>query len=74
MSSTAPLPDRARVIIIGGGVIGTSVAYHLAELAHQAAPHDAGITAVRRAVYARRAAAETTRTARAIFRRVADEE
>jgi glycine cleavage system aminomethyltransferase T/glycine/D-amino acid oxidase-like deaminating enzyme len=26
------LPDRARVVIIGGGVIGTSVAYHLALL------------------------------------------
>lgn len=26
------LPSRARVVIIGGGVIGTSVAYHLAEL------------------------------------------
>ena len=26
------LPDRARVVIIGGGVIGTSVAYHLAHL------------------------------------------
>jgi len=26
------LPDRARVVIIGGGVIGTSVAYHLAKL------------------------------------------
>ena len=26
------LPDRARVVIIGGGVIGTSVAYHLAEM------------------------------------------
>ncbi|MCP4227488.1 MAG: FAD-binding oxidoreductase, partial [Actinomycetia bacterium] len=25
-------PDRARVVIIGGGVIGTSVAYHLAKL------------------------------------------
>lgn len=25
-------PDRAQVVIIGGGVIGTSVAYHLAEL------------------------------------------
>src|SRR5271156_5869818 len=24
------LPDRARVVIIGGGVIGTSTAYHLA--------------------------------------------
>jgi glycine cleavage system aminomethyltransferase T/glycine/D-amino acid oxidase-like deaminating enzyme len=27
-----PLPDRARVVIIGGGVIGTSVAYHLTAL------------------------------------------
>ena len=26
------LPDRARVVIIGGGVIGTSVAYHLTKL------------------------------------------
>src|SRR5689334_19192689 len=26
-----PLPARARVVIIGGGVIGASVAYHLAE-------------------------------------------
>jgi len=29
---TAALPDRARVVVIGGGVIGTSVAYHLAHL------------------------------------------
>ena len=33
---TAPgsttVPDRARVIVVGGGVIGTSVAYHLAHL------------------------------------------
>lgn len=27
-----PLPDRARVVIIGGGVIGCSVAYHFAKL------------------------------------------
>ena len=26
------LPDRARVVVIGGGVIGTSVAYHLTKL------------------------------------------
>src|SRR6201991_105523 len=26
------LPDRARVVVIGGGVIGTSVTYHLAHL------------------------------------------
>lgn len=28
------LPDRARVVVIGGGVIGTSVAYHLTKLGH----------------------------------------
>src|SRR6266480_2494476 len=28
-SGSAPLPRRAHVVIIGGGVIGTSVAYHL---------------------------------------------
>jgi 4-methylaminobutanoate oxidase (formaldehyde-forming) len=27
-----PLPTRARVVVIGGGIIGTSVAYHLAHL------------------------------------------
>ena len=27
-----PLPDRAHVVIVGGGVIGSSVAYHLAGL------------------------------------------
>jgi 4-methylaminobutanoate oxidase (formaldehyde-forming) len=31
MTSTE-LPDRARVVVIGGGVIGTSVTYHLAHL------------------------------------------
>jgi len=29
--SVAPLPDSADVVIIGGGVIGTSAAFHLAE-------------------------------------------
>ena len=28
----AGLPDRAQIVIIGGGVIGTSVAYHLSLL------------------------------------------
>ena len=29
--STPALPDRAAVVVIGGGVIGTSIAFHLAE-------------------------------------------
>ena len=29
------LPQHARVVIIGGGVIGCSVAYHLAKLGWQ---------------------------------------
>ena len=28
----AALPDRARVVVVGGGIIGTSIAYHLAQL------------------------------------------
>ena len=31
-ASGGDLPDRARVVVIGGGVIGTSTAYHLARL------------------------------------------
>ena len=32
MSPTATVPAHARVVVIGGGVIGTSVAYHLAAM------------------------------------------
>ena len=32
MQAPQRLPDRAQVVIIGGGVIGTSVAYHLVKL------------------------------------------
>ena len=32
MMATPVIPDRARVVVIGGGVIGTSVAYHLAHM------------------------------------------
>ncbi|MBT6372588.1 MAG: FAD-dependent oxidoreductase, partial [Acidimicrobiaceae bacterium] len=26
------IPDRAQVVIIGGGIVGASIAYHLTEL------------------------------------------
>jgi 4-methylaminobutanoate oxidase (formaldehyde-forming) len=31
MMSTQVLPTRAKIVVIGGGVGGTSVAYHLAK-------------------------------------------
>ena len=31
-SHLLPLPSQARVVICGGGIVGTSVAYHLAKL------------------------------------------
>jgi len=27
-----PLPARARVVVVGGGIVGASTAYHLAHL------------------------------------------
>jgi len=32
MSTDSQLPDRARVVVVGGGIVGTSVAYHLTKL------------------------------------------
>ena len=29
---TDNIPDRARVVVIGGGIVGCSVAYHLTKL------------------------------------------
>lgn len=31
-AQVAPLPSQARVVICGGGIVGTSVAYHLVKL------------------------------------------
>src|SRR4051812_890263 len=32
MKESSEIPSKARVVIVGGGVIGTSVAYHLGKL------------------------------------------
>ena len=29
---SAPLPDHAQTVIVGGGIVGCSVAYHLTKL------------------------------------------
>ncbi|BCJ72839.1 FAD-dependent oxidoreductase [Catellatospora sp. IY07-71] len=34
-TSAPQLPDRARVVVVGGGIIGTSIAYHLAHMGCQ---------------------------------------
>lgn len=31
LEASAPLPDRAEIVIVGGGVVGLSIAYHLAK-------------------------------------------
>ena len=32
MAGKAELPDKTRVVVIGGGVIGCSIAYHLTKI------------------------------------------
>jgi 4-methylaminobutanoate oxidase (formaldehyde-forming) len=32
MNGTAAVPTQARIVIIGGGIIGCSIAYHLAAM------------------------------------------
>ena len=31
VASVPPLPDHAQVVVVGGGIMGASIAYHLAE-------------------------------------------
>ena len=64
------LAERASALAETGEL---ALACHLAELAAQAAPDDAGIRAVRGAVYARRANAERSTMSRGIYRWAADE-
>src|SRR6185312_12327103 len=48
-SAMTEIPGRARVVIIGGGVIGASVAYHLAQLSCGTTWHAAGLVGQLRA-------------------------
>jgi alkyl sulfatase BDS1-like metallo-beta-lactamase superfamily hydrolase len=64
------LADRASALADAGDL---RLACHLAELAAQAAPEDAGIRAVRATVYGRRADGERSTMSRGIFRWAAEE-
>jgi alkyl sulfatase BDS1-like metallo-beta-lactamase superfamily hydrolase len=64
------LAERASALADAGDL---ALACHLAELAAQAAPRDAGIRAVRGAVYGRRADAERSTMSRGIYRWAAEE-
>lgn len=61
---------RAEALLAEGKL---ELAAHLAELAAQAAPEDAGVRATRRVVYRRRAEAETSLMAKGIFRAASDD-
>ena len=63
---TTDLPARARVVIIGGGVIGTSVAYHLTRLGWtDVLLLEQGSLSVRHDLARRRAGRPAARVARA---------
>ena len=34
-AQSRPLPARAQTVVVGAGVVGSSIAYHLAELGHK---------------------------------------
>ncbi|HEY3191119.1 MAG TPA: alkyl sulfatase dimerization domain-containing protein, partial [Solirubrobacteraceae bacterium] len=64
------LAERAQALAESGDL---RLACHLAELASQAAPGDAGVKAVRRNVYRRRAKSERSLMARGVYSGAADE-
>ena len=64
------LAERASALAEAGDL---ALACHLAELAAQAAPGDAGIRTIRGSVYARRADTERSTMSRGIYRWAADE-
>jgi alkyl sulfatase BDS1-like metallo-beta-lactamase superfamily hydrolase len=66
----ARVADRAARLAAQGEL---ALACHLAEIAAQAAPDDAGVHAVRAAVYRRRAEGEASTMARGIYHAAADE-
>jgi len=65
------LADRAGALAADGQL---ALACHLAELAAQAAPEDAGVRAARAAVYRQRATAERSTMARGIYSGAAEED
>jgi len=64
------LAARAETVSAAGD---HALACHLIELAHTAAPHDAGIATIRAAIYKARAAQERSLMARGVYTAAADE-